>query len=234
MLQPYVYVLGVHMHMGVSLPGKGPILAQAFLCNSCQKELCSVSYPALQAMVRTLICLPFPISVQAWVPCPLHRQPKPLRSALLQQMRVCMGREREERAARPGSHHTQAGCSEPLPGSWDHLGQNSKVCGAKVRGSSLGWKYSVNITIQCCWASGLLGKCQWHCTAQCTKSLSGSIGNISGALAVLMLKKQGKLGQVDLQLEWVSKPVQALLNYAMLCYMVISMFCCLVEDAASC
>lgn len=23
--KPYVYVLGVHMHMGVSLPGKGPI-----------------------------------------------------------------------------------------------------------------------------------------------------------------------------------------------------------------
>lgn len=208
MFQTYVYVLGVDMHMGVSLPGKGPILDQPLLFSSCQKEPCSVSYPMFQAVVRTPICLPFPVSVQARVPCLLHRQPKPLGSALLQQMKVCTGREREERAARSGSCHTQAGgCSELRPSSWDQLGQNRRVCGAKAQGSSLGWKYSVNITIQSCRASGLLGKCQRHCTAQCTKSLSASIGNISGALAVLMLKKQGKLGQVELQLEWVSKPV---------------------------
>lgn len=190
MFQPYVYVLGVHMHMGVSLPGKGWVLDEPLLCSSCQKEPCSVSYPALQAVVRYLICLPFPISVQARVPCSFHRQPKPLRSVPLQQMRVYMDREREKRAAKSGSRHTQAGCSEQLPGSWDQLGQNSRVCGGKAQGSSLGWKYSVNITIQSGWASGFLGKCQWHCTAQCTKSLSASIGNISGALAVLMLKSR--------------------------------------------
>lgn len=38
MLQPSVYILGVLMHMGVSLPGKGPVLDQLHLCNSCQTE----------------------------------------------------------------------------------------------------------------------------------------------------------------------------------------------------
>lgn len=140
------------------------------------------------------------------------------------------GGDRRE-GTRWGPCHTQAGWSEPLPDSWDQFGQNSRLCEAKAQGSSLGWKYNVNITIQSCRASGVLGKCQGHCT----KSLSASIGKISGALTVLMLKRQGKLGQVELLLEWVSEPVWALLRYTMLCSMVVLMFfCCLVKDTAIC
>lgn len=163
---------------------KAPFLTSPFFVAAVLK-----SHPVLQDMVRTLIYLPFQISVQAWVPSVMKRaHHKPLRSDLLQQMRVCKRRAREERAARPGFHHTRTGCSVPFPSSWDQIGQTSMVCGAKAQGSSLGWKYSVNITIQICWASGLLEKCQRHSNAQCTKSLSASIGNISGALAVFMLK----------------------------------------------
>lgn len=127
---------------------------------------CRISYSKLQAMVRTPICLLFQTSVQAWAPWLVQRQPRPLRSTLVQQIGVCTGREREERAARPSSCHMQAGWPEPLPSSWDQLGQNTGLCGAKAQGLSLGQKYSVNITIQSYWASGLLRKCQRHCTVR--------------------------------------------------------------------
>lgn len=49
-----------------------------------------------------------------------------------------------------------------------------------------------------------------------------------------MLKRQGKLGQVELLLERVSEPGWALLSYTVLCSMVVLTFWCLVKDAAAC
>lgn len=38
MRQPLVYILGLLMHVGLNLPGKGPVLDQLHLRNSCQTE----------------------------------------------------------------------------------------------------------------------------------------------------------------------------------------------------
>lgn len=86
---------------------------------------------AVQDVIRTQICLLLPASVQAWASCLLHRQPKPLRSTLLQQMGWTWGGDRRE-GTRWGPCHTQAGWSEPLPDSWDQFGQNSRLCEAKA------------------------------------------------------------------------------------------------------